>query len=48
MAETNKHGGRDKSLMAKQSWGRQRQKNRRQRQKHVAETKKYIRTGMQN
>ena len=40
MAETKKHGGRDKSLMAKQSWGRQRQKNTRQRQKNTRQRQK--------
>ena len=51
-AETEKHDGREKkhcsrdnSLMAKQSWGRQRQKNKMaETEKHMAETKKHIRT----
>ena len=48
MAETKKHGGRDKSLMAKQSWGRQRQKNTRQRQKNTRQRQKNMRQRQKN
>ena len=48
MAETKKHGDRDKSLMAKQSWGRQRQKNTQQRQKNTWQRQKNKRQRQKN